>query len=160
MTDLKVPTCKLHPGEPYAFTFNPKDSYQCFQPPMVSVSEETRLLKFTNKTKTCLRHLQDNDIEYCVNIEISEPLEGVDLQPRLHTHGIIFFPHAKSVAWFLLYGVKYLTSIGSIEIDTISNLDYWESYCNKQQFLDLGTITNQFVCTNFSDYCIQFHVDE
>lgn len=145
-------TCKLAPRNAYAFTFNPSNEHQCFQTPKQMVSDENRLEKFKNKLSKSLQYLQDNEIEYFVNVECSEPLNGVELKPRLHVHGIIYFPNVKSIRWFLLYGLYYLTAIGQIEIDTINDLPYWTKYCYKQVYLELGYLTNKLLYKDLECY--------
>lgn len=148
----KEPKCRFEHDYVYSFTFNPKDKYQWYQEPKELVSEEIRLEKFKNKLSVAMKFLQDNQIKYFCNIECTVPFQGVELRPRLHLHGIIQFKDVKAKRWFLLYGIPYITMIGQMEIDTIDDLDYWSKYCNKQQYMELGYLTNQLIYTSLDEY--------
>ena len=151
MIDPKY-TTKLHPDTAYSFSYNPSNNYQYFQPPNAMVSQEIRLTEYKKYHQKALQFLQDNEIEYFMNLECSEPIKGENLSPRLHGHGFIYFNNTKAVRWFLLYGIQYLTKIASIEIDTIENVTAWVTYCNKQNWLGLGILTNQLMCTKIEEY--------
>lgn len=72
--------------------------------------------------------------EYRYNIEISEP-HGTCFKScitRIHAHGRFMLNDLQSVRQFLLFGLRNLSQLGIIEIDTINDINVWDAYCEKQ----------------------------
>jgi len=72
--------------------------------------------------------------EYRYNIEISEP-HGTCFKScitRIHAHGRFMLNDLPSVRQFLLFGLRNLSQMGIIEIDTINDINVWDAYCEKQ----------------------------
>jgi len=137
---VKQPT--LRPGHVYAITINPSDDYQYYKlnSPLEQMWKK-RLGEFKKYWSALLVNMFSRfDIEYNLNIEISEPLDGNDASPRLHFHGIIKFTTEDAIMEFLLILLDKLKMRSRIKIKPIDNMKKWHDYCMKQTFLPLGNI--------------------
>lgn len=53
---------------------------------------------------------------------------------RLHMHGIVVFPSAQAIIlWF--NNITIIKSLSSYEMDTITDMQKWMTYCLKQQLI-------------------------
>ena len=120
----------------YSVTINPSDKYQYH-------GKEDRIKKFRNFMYETFLQLDSYKIQYKFNIELSEPKE---IKPgttgsRLHLHGRIMFTCNYSIMQFLLH-VQYAWSrIAYVDIDTIEDIEIWDTYCTKQQHIFKGIKT-------------------
>lgn len=124
-------------GNTYAVTLNPQDKYQYFGNP-------DRLQKLHNKLYELFLN-RPKGMDYKFFFEISEPklLKCEKGGPRIHIHGWITFNTDKSVYKFLLTFLYKLQHIGILDIDTIDNMDTWQSYCTKQQrYINVKPLSN------------------
>ena len=80
------------------------------------------------------------EVEYNMNIEISEPLDGDDKAPRLHFHGIIEFTTNNAIMEFLLINLEVIKRMSMIKIKPIDDMNKWYHYCKKQAYLPLGKV--------------------
>lgn len=122
----------------YSITLNPQDKYQFFGKP-------DRFRRFRNHVYENLLHLDANEVDYELIIEISEPHEfkTVPYQgPRLHMHGVILFKNISSLGYFLTTGYTKIIKWSSIDIDTIGDMDKWISYCKKQHIFKNNRLSN------------------
>ena len=122
-------------GTLYSITINPVDRFQFFGNPL-------RLQKFRSHVYEAFLPLE---CKYRLFIELSEP-NGFKTSgykgPRLHCHGIINFPKKKHLLSFLMdYYYRILRTM-SVDIDTISDKEYWLNYCTKQNLIENNIIHN------------------
>lgn len=111
----------------YSFTLNPQDKYQFF-------GNEYRFKRFRN----IIYELFLVKYHYGFIIEISEPRNQIPYQykgPRLHIHGTIRFPTRATLERFLIIKMSQISKIGTMEIDTIGNIETWLDYIHKQNIL-------------------------
>ncbi len=110
----------------YSITINPCDKYQFFR-------RKERLALFRNKL---YEMFVSRWCDYDLYIELSEPRDTLIHKyqgARLHIHGYIGFTHKDQLLHFLLYEMGRLCQLGSINIDTVSNVTTWTTYCHKQE---------------------------
>lgn len=132
MNDKKSPF--YVPGTWYAITLCPSDAFQYF-------GKANRFKSFYSKIYEALLPMH---FKYKMYIELSEPRGTIRGDgPRLHAHGIMYFPDVYSVKKFLLYDLYLLTRIGILEIDTIDDMLRWQVYCRKHiSILHFKPLTN------------------
>lgn len=126
-TDNLLATTSLYyvPGRWYSFTLCPRDQH------------ETRCNRWQGvciKLYECVISAFGNYASFRYNVEISEPhnhLKETTI-PRIHAHGRFLLYDQYSVLQFLLFGLYNLTQLGVTEVDTIDDLDKWDTYCEKQ----------------------------
>lgn len=132
------PTVLLQVSEEYSFTINPDKQSESVPPQ--SLADRQRCDVINDRWKNMLKQFSLNGIDFRLQMEASEPYRGnrdpTKSGSRLHYHGLIFFNTVHSLKWFHMYGSTLLSKTCSFEIDTIDDPDYWESYCNKQSFLE------------------------
>lgn len=97
----------------YSFNLNPQQQHEL---------EATPIARW-NKTYQEIQSLISIFIPYA---EIEGHLE-LSRTGRIHMHGYVLF---KDIAGFYLVLPKILKKC-TIEIDTIADMDYWQSYCTK-----------------------------
>ncbi len=112
----------------YAITINLNDKWQFFG----SCGRLDRAKAFLSEQ---LIHLTNNDTHYELYCELSEPRDNTISKngPRVHFHGVIYFENVRAVRHFLLYEWYSLSRYSKFKIDSIDNIEIWESYCQKQQ---------------------------
>lgn len=111
----------------YSMTLNPNDKYQfAGKPDRMQLFRNTYYGIMVGWTET----------NYLFYTELSEPknVNGT-IGPRLHLHGFIKFTSNKAIKNFLLHEVYKLSKLGIVDIDTISDEEYWKKYCKKQQHI-------------------------
>jgi len=139
----------ISPAVFYSFTISPANEHQYF-------NEEERVDKFRKYMKShMLNRLKDNTFRF--HIEVSPA-------GRLHLHGKFKFKDIASIKHFYLMDINYLMNHNQIEIDTISDMDKWESYMTKQSMYQFGYIdSNEYsslskpnkLYKNISEQCFQ-----
>lgn len=103
----------LQPGTTYTFTLNPESQPALYQTNKIQ-KWYCDIIKDMSKLKACI---------YELNLEISK-------LGRLHYHGWIRI----TTPWrFYLEDIPYLCTVGSFEIDTISDMDEWQRYMDKNK---------------------------
>lgn len=113
------------PGRWYSFTICPRDQLE---------TNCNRWQAMCTRIYECVISSFTNHAQYRYNLEISEPhntLKETTI-PRIHAHGRFLLYDNHSVLQFLLFGLYNLTQLGYTEIDTIKDLDIWDTYCTKQ----------------------------
>lgn len=120
---------KILPHKPYALTIKPNNKAQFF-------GLQSREAKFDKLISDFLINNQIQGMKYLLFTELSEPLTpNADSNgPRLHLHGFIFFEDNRSIKQFLMrYSYLMLAQLGTYELDTVNDIDYFLQYCQKQQ---------------------------
>lgn len=110
----------------YAFTIAPMDAYQhftCLNKPL------SRLYEFREQVKTAVMSCKNCIIN--THVELSQ-------HGRLHLHGYITI---NDIASFYLVDIHIISTIGTYVIKELKD-DKWEIYVTKQNFLNLGMVTN------------------
>lgn len=120
--------------EKYSITINPCNKYQFY-------GQSQRFDKFRNYVFSQLAFM-DNIFE--AFIEISEPhgfkTQGYD-GPRLHLHGTILFEKTAQLGNFLTKHYPSMLKWACVDIDTIDDMDTWQSYCTKQRIFKNNKIS-------------------
>jgi len=127
---LAAPSLYYVPGRWYSFTLCPRDQH------------ETRCNRWQGvciKLYECVISAFGNYASFRYNIEISEPHDTVKSPAvcRIHAHGRFLLHNTQSVLQFLLFGLRNLSQLGIMEIDSISDLHTWDNYCEKQQSITM-----------------------
>lgn len=119
-------------GVPYAVTLNPSDEYQYF-------GYKERFQRWREYMSATLEPLNNFRIWYEFHAEISEPkLASVACHkkgPRLHVHGTVIFTKRSGLRDFLIDLLPKWAKTNMVDIDTISNADIWQEYCEKQKLI-------------------------
>ncbi len=116
----------------YEITINPCDALQYF-------SKQNRIILFVTQLQKHLNNaLTDNDIQFNIYLELSEPVALNKSDPRksssgsrLHYHGTIYFPTALAVGKFLLHSQYLLIRFADVQINPYRP-EYWDKYITKQ----------------------------
>lgn len=113
------------PGRWYSFTICPRDQLE---------TNCNRWKAMCVRIYECVISGFSNYASFRYNIEISEPHNSLKETtiPRIHAHGRFLLYDQYSVLQFLLFGLYNLTSLGITEVDTIEDLEVWDTYCSKQ----------------------------
>lgn len=113
------------PGRWYSFTICPRDQLE---------TNCNRWKAMCVRLYECVISAFSNYASFRYNIEISEPHDTLKETtiPRIHAHGRFLLYDQHSVLQFLLFGLYNLTQLGVTEVDTIEDLDKWDTYCTKQ----------------------------
>jgi len=137
------PTVKIHKGIVYSITINPNDKKQYYQSPKVNYAGyKDRLKAFKRGWHNLFTEMFSlNETDYYLCIECSEPLEQNN-PPRLHFHGWIRFNSIDAINEFLLINMRALQHVSNINIDMISDQQYWYDYCHKQEQNGYGCLEN------------------
>lgn len=133
----------------YSITINPHDKYQFFD-------KEDRHIKFFNYWHSKSIDLLNNEIDYYLVMEISEPHNEIKYNysgPRLHFHGWIRFRSARGRACFLLYCLGNIAKHAYTSIDTIEDNEVWYDYCHKQNIFKNRILTNYINYETFIKTC-------
>ncbi|WP_445772344.1 hypothetical protein [Rheinheimera sp.] len=143
--------CKIVLNEPgvYAITINPSDLYQFFTEVQNTHGANKRLAKFTASYDELMKKVFKGYDTVHV-IEISEPITGKcgdpkNARPRLHSHGLIYFKNLECILHFLLNVAPELAAFCSYSVKRITDMDKWETYCHKHQFLGFDIVTTGHV---------------
>lgn len=138
-----VPTVKLHKDTVYSITINPDDKHQYYQSPKANyTSYKDRLKTFSKYWHNLFTEMFSlHEIDYYLCIECSEPIDK-PTPPRLHFHGWIRFNSVDAINEYLLINMRALQHVSNINIDTISDHEYWYDYCHKQEQNGYGTLEN------------------
>nr|DAW08393.1 MAG TPA: Rep protein [Bacteriophage sp.] len=123
---LKVETIDV--TKYYSITVSPSDHHQYFE-------SKERLKMFFNWAQITFYRLLLNT-EYEMHIEVSP-------MGRLHLHGKIKLLNKERLLKFYLYDIPRINNISVFEIDTISDMVKWDTYCTKQKTLQLGYISHK-----------------
>lgn len=121
----EAPSLYYVPDRWYSFTICPEEQEE---------KSPGRWKTLCDRIHECLLSSLTGIGEYRYNIEISEPRDRLPRQkvPRIHAHGRFRLRCNQSVRQYLLFGLYNLTQLGYVEVDTISDLDKWDTYCEKQ----------------------------
>lgn len=142
----------LRPGTLYAWTIAPNDKCQCLgvERPKMGNTRRTRLDSVYRSFSKVLTEMEISNIEYILNVEISEPFSGSSNGqiPRIHYHGYLYFPDCDSILEFLQYdavtlSTKCLQTIKQIFIEDDGTCK-WDAYMEKQQFLNIPPIKSNY----------------
>ncbi|AXH73544.1 MAG: putative replicase [Cressdnaviricota sp.] len=108
---------EIHLKTKYTFNFNPSDEYQYF-------GKEDRLKMFTNWSNTYVFNT------FCAKLEVYLEISRLG---RLHYHGTIEFDNVLDIREFFIDKLHSITLKGTLEIDTITDLNIWMTYCTKSK---------------------------
>lgn len=125
--NIRQPTDLYYlPGQWYSFTICPSDQLE---------TSPNRWERMCDRINECVLSGLSQLASYRFNIEISEPHDTVKSPAvcRIHAHGRFLLHDTQSVLQFLLFGLRNLSQLGIMEIDKISDLGIWDTYCEKQQ---------------------------
>lgn len=106
-------------GQIYAFTLNPDDNRQFWDDP----DRIERFVQFHEKYT--IKHIYG---DMRVMLEISK-------KGRLHFHGTISWPNRETLLHFFLDSIHTLTKCNTYEVDTITDIQKWNTYITKQNLI-------------------------
>lgn len=144
----------------YSFTISPPDYNQHYidthkiSKSSGKVQQMTRLGRFKEDLYNLFCNLEDY-MELWFNIELSErrevPCNSSKLKDtysgsRLHVHGKFRFINNEGVKHFLLQVMHIWAHFGRLQIDSLLDMEIWDSYCNKQKsIMRLYPYTNKCI---------------
>lgn len=137
MTQTLEPKFKI--GEYYAITIQPEDKLQHHG--KKPYSRVTHMRQYYHTL------LQECQIPYYINMEISEPMGSLANKTtggRLHYHGIIQFCNKEQIISFLLEYQYKLLKQARLEISKINDFQSWLNYIEKQHLIPpaIRTLSN------------------
>lgn len=119
----KTPQINMYQvGTLYSITINPDDSHQYIDDP----DRLDKLRRYWSK------HLAKYSWEYNLYAEFSTPNNSKSF-PRYHFHGIIMFRTKGQLRRWYNSTYRQLSKVSYFDIDTIADIEYWQSYCQKNQ---------------------------
>lgn len=143
MSCLNIMTQKLEPKynlrDYYAITIQPSDKLQHLG--------KKPYARMTNVRQHFYSLLQECQIPYYINMEISEPIGSLQDKTtggRLHYHGIIKFNNKMQLISFLLEYQYKLLRQSRLELSKINDKKAWLNYIEKQNLIPpaMRTLTN------------------
>lgn len=92
------------------------------------------------------------EIYHILHLDISEPTSIRPSYPRIHFHGVILFRTNIAIRLWLVEVLYKLKNWCNIDIDTISDIKIWESYCKKYDHItNIPPLNNKLNWTTKSE---------